>query len=1321
MRINFPRFKFSVFVILLFLGICFFVSSVYATTQTYNFDSDTVGQVPTGWTSNVGTWQTQNDVAYSGTNSLKITASQDRGRVLESTEMTDVTISAKIYFGATSTKAGLILRSNSAGTSYYRYFFNTGSLYIQRDEQSGSLATATYTLPSTGVWYNMKFQATSSTLQGKIWLATDSEPVGWNIQATDSNLTSGYSGLFFHSTVTWADDVTIDGTASNDPTAVSASQSTTSSSPSSIPPDGTTTSTITVTVKNYLGNPLSGKTVTISSNRGATDTLATISGTSDVNGQAQFTIKSSTEGSAVLTAIAGGITVTDTETITFTSGVITTTGVTYTSTLDNLSLVMDLSYDNTKTNMPIILVLHGYSGPFGGDDIIQRFAKKGLFAIKTYKRSFGGSQGTSDDSAREIYDFVDAVEYVKSHYSSVVDPTNINVVGYSGGGGNVYGLITKFPDYFRTAQSFFGMSDYGYNDTYGWWNNGGSGYQATMQSRIGGTPSQVRNNYYARAHYFGAKNNPYTHIQLFTDTAETVVPSTHATQYTTISDAAGFTNVVSRVSDTNTTVEEMNENFSSALSNWLSANAGSTQYTRNSSGYIDWTTNTDTTHDVLYKKLKSLRNYDKTDHFKADFEFQVSTRPTGSAVMFGFRNSSYVATLQNSIAILLLDVAGTFNLYSRVDYNGTPLDGANRTLQAFTTTLTNGATYHITIEVNNSVVTTTLKDASLNTLETQTQTMDGAKGFNGVDSFGIYDFNNGSTGGMVGTFDNLTVNSWARWIHGYPQEGAGGPEGDITAENLFIPDIIAGTYSNPTLLTSGTMFIPGYIKTKQFYLMLGNGNDQAGNITYNISGNASTITRAKSFIVEGLTGTAGIALKEYNLSANTEYYIKDSNLTGGGSTVTTATTNGDGILTFSGTLGSIHKYEIYQNSDATAPSGVDAPTFGTITSSSIQIIKPATVTETGSGLYEWQARRNGTTELGFNAITTTSVTDNSLSENTQYTYDAQFNDNAENVSSYGTSAQKYTLADTPTNLSASLNSNNITLTVDSFPNDTSGQSGYYFSRSGGNSGWIQTNSWTDTGLSCGHEYTYSVKYRNGDGTDTSEISTTKSTSGCGGGGSPAIWTLPVVPQGGYKLSINNGALTTSSRNVILNFNAGADIKKMAISMTGDFTDASQENYIASKQWDLCSKLGGAIKNLTCPDGIYKVYAQFYTVYGRSSPAAVVSSAITLKAGAVVENLQQTTNLPFTNPFTKYLQYKQTNNDVKRLQIFLNLDPDTKIADTGFGSPGKETNYFGLLTYKAVIKFQEKYAKDILTPNGLKKGTGYVGKSTLNKINELIKK
>ena len=48
-----------------------------------------------------------------------------------------------------------------------------------------------------------------------------------------------------------------------------------------------------------------------------------------------------------------------------------------------------------------------------------------------------------------------------------------------------------------------------------------------------------------------------------------------------------------------------------------------------------------------------------------------------------------------------------------------------------------------------------------------------------------------------------------------------------------------------------------------------------------------------------------------------------------------------------------------------------------------------------------------------------------------------------------------------------------------------------------------------------------------------------------------------------------------------------------------------------------------------------------------------------------------------------------------------------------------TGSFSLATQAAVLRFQQKYASEILTPAGLKKGTGYVGASTRAKINQLL--
>ena len=51
--------------------------------------------------------------------------------------------------------------------------------------------------------------------------------------------------------------------------------------------------------------------------------------------------------------------------------------------------------------------------------------------------------------------------------------------------------------------------------------------------------------------------------------------------------------------------------------------------------------------------------------------------------------------------------------------------------------------------------------------------------------------------------------------------------------------------------------------------------------------------------------------------------------------------------------------------------------------------------------------------------------------------------------------------------------------------------------------------------------------------------------------------------------------------------------------------------------------------------------------------------------------------------------------------------------------GLVTGNFGSLTLNAVIRFQEKYAQEVLAPIGLENGTGYVGSLTRAKINSLL--
>ncbi len=80
-------------------------------------------------------------------------------------------------------------------------------------------------------------------------------------------------------------------------------------------------------------------------------------------------------------------------------------------------------------------------------------------------------------------------------------------------------------------------------------------------------------------------------------------------------------------------------------------------------------------------------------------------------------------------------------------------------------------------------------------------------------------------------------------------------------------------------------------------------------------------------------------------------------------------------------------------------------------------------------------------------------------------------------------------------------------------------------------------------------------------------------------------------------------------------------------------------------------------------------------------------------------------------FSSTLQVGSEGKEVEELQKCLARDPSVY-------PEGEITDYFGNLTKQAVIKFQEKYASDILEPLGLTSGTGKVGNSTIEKLNEV---
>ena len=86
-----------------------------------------------------------------------------------------------------------------------------------------------------------------------------------------------------------------------------------------------------------------------------------------------------------------------------------------------------------------------------------------------------------------------------------------------------------------------------------------------------------------------------------------------------------------------------------------------------------------------------------------------------------------------------------------------------------------------------------------------------------------------------------------------------------------------------------------------------------------------------------------------------------------------------------------------------------------------------------------------------------------------------------------------------------------------------------------------------------------------------------------------------------------------------------------------------------------------------------------------------------------------------NLLPRNLKLGDEGEDVRRLQVFLNEEPETQLSAEGPGSPDNETTYFGLRTLLAVKKYQEIHREKVLEPVGLSIGTGYLGPSTRKQI------
>lgn len=216
----------------------------------------------------------------------------------------------------------------------------------------------------------------------------------------------------------------------------------------------------------------------------------------------------------------------------------------------------------------------------------------------------------------------------------------------------------------------------------------------------------------------------------------------------------------------------------------------------------------------------------------------------------------------------------------------------------------------------------------------------------------------------------------------------------------------------------------------------------------------------------------------------------------------------------------------------------------------------------------------------------------------------------------------------------------------------------------------------------------------------------------GGAPPPSIQPTALSSRSGAVLSftVNNGAPTTTNPNVTLNLNADPrTVKGYVVSLDPTFAQTGIVNY---------STTTPAIFTLPNTAGSYTIYLKYYSTTGLYS--AVFSQKITylVQTSGVATAPQKAVSPPSVLPlFTRTLKLGSRGTDVQALQVFLNTH-GFRLREQGQGASGQEGLVYGSLTAKAVSKFQEAHASEVLAPFQLKKGTGVFGTSTIQAVNKI---
>ena len=180
-----------------------------------------------------------------------------------------------------------------------------------RDAEGNTVSGKTVTLSQgTGNSVISPASAVTNTNGRAVFTVSNTvvETVTYTADVAEDNVT-----LIQTATVTFTSGIPVPGITSAD-------NSTVTASPAAIAANGTTSSAITVTLRDDEGNTLSGKTVTLSQGAGSS-AITPVNAVTDANGKAVFTVRNTAAETVTYTAAVSedNVTVTQTATVTFTA------------------------------------------------------------------------------------------------------------------------------------------------------------------------------------------------------------------------------------------------------------------------------------------------------------------------------------------------------------------------------------------------------------------------------------------------------------------------------------------------------------------------------------------------------------------------------------------------------------------------------------------------------------------------------------------------------------------------------------------------------------------------------------------------------------------------------------------------------------------------------------------------------------------------------------------------------------------------------------------------------------------------------------------